>query len=180
VAIEPRLKERALTVNGVSKAYAMTGWRIGYAGRPKPLIRAMAVIQSQATSCPCSVSQAASVEALNGPQDFLAERRESFRRRRDLVVSGLNAIDGIDCRTPEGAFYTFAGCEGLIGRTTPSGERIETDADFTDYLLEEANVAVVPGSAFGLSPYFRISYATSEAELEEALRRIAEVCTRLA
>ena len=180
VAIEPRLKERALTVNGVSKAYAMTGWRIGYAGGPKPLIRAMAVIQSQATSCPCSVSQAASVEALNGPQDFLAERRESFRRRRDLVVSGLNAIDGIDCRTPEGAFYTFAGCEGLIGRTTPSGERIETDADFTDYLLEEANVAVVPGSAFGLSPYFRISYATSEAELEEALRRIAEVCTRLA
>ncbi len=180
VAIEPRLKERTLTVNGVSKAYAMTGWRIGYAGGPKPLIRAMAVIQSQATSCPCSVSQAASVEALNGPQDFLAERRESFRRRRDLVVSGLNAIDGIDCRTPEGAFYTFAGCEGLIGRTTPSGDRIETDADFTDYLLEEANVAVVPGSAFGLSPYFRISYATSEAELEEALRRIAEVCTRLA
>lgn len=180
VAVEPRLKERALTVNGVSKAYAMTGWRIGYAGGPKPLIKAMAVIQSQATSCPCSVSQAASVEALNGPQDFLAERRESFRRRRDLVVSGLNAIPGIDCRTPEGAFYTFAGCAGLIGRTTPSGKRIETDADFTDYLLEEANVAVVPGSAFGLSPYFRISYATSEAELEEAVRRIAEACTRLA
>jgi aspartate aminotransferase len=179
VAIEPRLKERALTVNGVSKAYAMTGWRIGYAGGPKPLIKAMAVIQSQATSCPCSVSQAASVEALNGPQDFLAERRESFRRRRDLVVSGLNAIDGIDCRTPEGAFYTFAGCGGLIGRATPSGKRIETDADFTDYLLEEANVAVVPGSAFGLSPYFRISYATSEAELEEALRRIGEACARL-
>lgn len=179
VAIEPRLKERALTVNGVSKAYAMTGWRIGYAGGPKPLIKAMAVIQSQATSCPCSVSQAASVEALNGPQDFLAERRDSFRRRRDLVVAGLNAIDGIDCRTPEGAFYTFAGCGGLIGRTTPSGKRIETDADFTDYLLEEANVAVVSGSAFGLSPYFRISYATSEAELEEALRRIAKACTRL-
>lgn len=178
-AIEPRLKDRTLTINGVSKAYAMTGWRIGYAGGPKALIRAMAVIQSQATSCPSSVSQAASVEALNGPQDFLKDRQASFKRRRDLVVSGLNAIDGIDCRTPEGAFYTFAGCAELIGKVTPRGKRIETDADFTEYLLEDAHVAVVPGSAFGLSPYFRISYATSEAELREALKRITEACSRL-
>ncbi|MBX3583102.1 MAG: pyridoxal phosphate-dependent aminotransferase [Rhizobiaceae bacterium] len=179
VAVEPRLKDRALTINGVSKAYAMTGWRIGYAGGPRALIRAMAVIQSQATSCPCSISQAASVEALNGPQDFLAERRASFRSRRDLVVSKLNAIPGIDCRTPEGAFYTFASCAGLIGLATSSGKRIDTDSDFTDYLLEEAHVAVVPGSAFGLSPYFRISYATSAAELEEALRRIEIACRQL-
>ncbi len=179
VAIEPKLKARTLTINGVSKAYAMTGWRIGYAGGPKALIRAMAVIQSQATSCPSSVSQAASVEALNGPQHVLKERQESFRRRRDLVVAALNAIPGIDCRTPEGAFYTFAGCTGLIGKVTPGGRRIETDADFTDYLLEDAHVAVVPGSAFGLSPYFRISYATSEGELKEALTRIATACAKL-
>lgn len=178
-ALEPRLKGRTLTVNGVSKAYAMTGWRIGYAGGPKALIKAMSVIQSQSTSCPSSVSQAAAVEALNGSQDFLVERRESFRRRRDLVVSGLNAIDGISCRTPEGAFYTFAGCGGLIGRTTPKGRRIENDSDFTDYLLEDALVAVVPGSAFGLSPYFRISYATSDAKLEDALQRIAAACAAL-
>lgn len=179
VAIEPQLRERTLTINGVSKAYAMTGWRIGYAGGPKALIKAMAVIQSQATSCPSSVSQAASVEALNGPQGFLKERQESFRHRRDLVVAALNAIPGIDCRTPEGAFYTFAGCGGLIGRTTPGGKVLETDADFTDYLLQDAHVAVVPGSAFGLSPFFRISYATSEAELKEALKRIADACARL-
>lgn len=179
VALEPRLRARALTINGVSKAYAMTGWRIGYAGGPRDLIKAMAVIQSQATSCPSSISQAASVEALNGPQDFLKERQESFRRRRDLVVSALNAIPGLTCRTPEGAFYTFASCAGLIGRTTPAGRSIATDADFTDYLLEKAHVAVVPGEAFGLSPYFRISYATSEAELTEALERIAAACGRL-
>ena len=179
-AIEPRLKERTLTINGVSKAYAMTGWRIGYIGGPKAVIKAMAVIQSQATSCPSSVSQAASVEALNGPQGFLKERQESFRQRRDLVVAALNAIPGIDCRTPEGAFYTFAGCAGLIGKKTPSGKVIETDTDFTDYLLQEAHVAVVPGSAFGLSPFFRISYATSEAELKEALQRIAQACASLA
>ena len=179
VALEPRLKARTLTVNGVSKAYAMTGWRIGYAGGPKALIKAMSVIQSQSTSCPSSVSQAAAVEALNGRQDVLAERRESFRRRRDLVVSALNAIDGITCRTPEGAFYTFAGCGGLIGRTTPKGRRIESDSGFADYLLEDALVAVVPGSAFGLSPYFRISYATSEAELEEAVQRIATAAAAL-
>lgn len=178
-AIEPRLKERMLTINGVSKAYAMTGWRIGYAGGPKALIKAMAVIQSQATSCPSSLSQAASVEALNGPQDFLKERQLSFRHRRDLVVARLNAIEGLECRTPEGAFYTFSSCAGIIGKVTPKGKRIEADHDFTDYLLEDAHVAVVPGSAFGLSPFFRISYATSEAELVEALDRIACACAAL-
>lgn len=176
VALEPRLKERTLTINGVSKAYAMTGWRIGYAGGPKSLIRSMAVIQSQATSCPCSVSQAAAVEALNGPQSFLKERRDDFQRRRDIVVSGLNAIDGLECRTPEGAFFTFAGCSGVLGKVTPNGRRLTTDSDFTDYLLEEALVAVVPGSAFGLSPFFRISYAISEAELVEAIGRISRAC----
>ncbi len=179
VAIEPSLKSRTLTVNGVSKAYAMTGWRIGYAGGPKALIKAMAVIQSQATSCPCSVSQAAAVAALNGPQDFLEGRKASFQRRRDLVVSRFNAIEGLDCLVPEGAFYTFSGCAGILGTTTPSGESIETDADFCAYLLDEAHVAVVPGSAFGLSPYFRISYATSEADLIEALDRIERACAAL-
>ncbi|PDT83496.1 pyridoxal phosphate-dependent aminotransferase [Sinorhizobium sp. BJ1] len=177
--LEPSLKERTLTVNGVSKAYAMTGWRIGYAGGPRALIKAMAVVQSQATSCPSSVSQAASIAALNGRQDFLKERTASFRRRRDLVVSGLNAIDGLDCRAPEGAFYTFSGCAGMLGKATPEGKRIETDTDFCAYLLEDAHVAVVPGSAFGLSPFFRISYATSEGELKEALTRIAAACARL-
>ncbi|WDZ76494.1 pyridoxal phosphate-dependent aminotransferase [Ensifer adhaerens] len=177
--LEPRLKDRTLTVNGVSKAYAMTGWRIGYAGGPRDLIKAMAVVQSQATSCPSSVSQAASVAALTGPQEFLKERTASFQHRRDLVVSGLNAIDGLDCRVPEGAFYTFSGCAGMLGKVTPSGKRIETDTDFCAYLLDDAHVAVVPGSAFGLSPFFRISYATSEAELKEALTRIADACARL-
>ncbi len=179
VAIEPSLKSRTLTVNGVSKAYAMTGWRIGYAGGPKALIKAMAVIQSQATSCPCSVSQAAAVAALNGPQEFLSDRKASFQRRRDLVVNRLNAIEGLECLVPEGAFYTFSGCAGILGTTTPSGKPIETDADFCAYLLDEAHVAVVPGSAFGLSPYFRISYATSEADLVEALDRIERACADL-
>ncbi len=179
VAITPSLKSRTLTVNGVSKAYAMTGWRIGYAGGPKALIKAMAVIQSQATSCPSSISQAAAVAALNGPQDFLEGRKASFQRRRDLVVNRLNAIDGLDCLIPEGAFYTFSGCAGVLGTTTPSGKMIETDADFCAYLLDEAHVAVVPGSAFGLSPYFRISYATSEADLVEALDRIERACAAL-
>ena len=178
-ALEPRLKNRILTVNGVSKAYAMTGWRIGYAGGPRELIKAMAVVQSQATSCPSSISQAASVAALNGPQDFLVERKASFQRRRDLVVAGLNAIEGLDCRVPEGAFYTFSGCAGVLGKSTPSGKRLETDTDFCAYLLEDANVAVVPGSAFGLSPFFRISYASAESELKEALTRIADACAKL-
>ncbi len=179
VALEPRLKDRALTINGVSKAYAMTGWRIGYAGGPKSLIKAMAVIQSQATSCPCSVSQAAAIAALSGPQDFLKERQDSFKHRRDLVVGRLNAIPGLECRTPEGAFYTFSGCAGVLNKVTPKGKTLLTDADFTAYLLEEAHVAVVPGSAFGLSPFFRISYATSEAELIEALDRIERACSAL-
>jgi aspartate aminotransferase len=179
VAIEPRLKKRTLTVNGVSKAYAMTGWRIGYAGGPEALIKAMAIIQSQATSCPSSVSQAASIEALSGPQDLLSSRRDSFSSRRNLVVSRLNDIDGLNCRVPEGAFYAFPGCAGVLGKTTPSGKKLEADQDFADYLLEEAHVAVVPGSAFGLSPYFRISYATSEAELVEALDRIERACAAL-
>jgi aspartate aminotransferase len=178
-ALEPRLKNRTLTVNGVSKAYAMTGWRIGYAGGPRELIKAMAVVQSQATSCPSSISQAAAVEALTGPQDFLKERTASFQRRRDLVVAALNAIEGLDCRVPEGAFYTFSGCAGMLGKTTPGGKRIGTDTDFCAYLLEDAHVAVVPGSAFGLSPFFRISYATSEAELRAALERIAKACAAL-
>ncbi|MBM7046202.1 pyridoxal phosphate-dependent aminotransferase [Rhizobium lusitanum] len=179
VALEPALKQRTLTINGVSKAYAMTGWRIGYAGGPKALIKAMAVIQSQATSCPSSISQAAALEALNGPQELLKERRESFQKRRDFVVSRLNEIDGLSCRTPKGAFYTFASCAGVLGKKTPKGNTINTDADFTDYLLQEAHVAVVPGSAFGLSPFFRISYATSEAELMEALDRISRACAEL-
>lgn len=179
VALEPRLKQRTLTINGISKAYAMTGWRIGYAGGPKALIKAMAVIQSQATSCPCSVSQAAAIAALNGPQDFLKERQVSFKHRRDLVVARLNAIPGLECRVPEGAFYTFSGCAGVLDRVTPKGKLLSTDTDFTDYLLEEAHVAVVPGSAFGLSPFFRISYATSEAELVEALNRIERACAAL-
>ena len=171
--VEPELQSRILTVNGVSKAYAMTGWRIGYAAGPGELIRAMAVVQSQSTSCPCSISQAAAVEALNGPQDFLAERQRSFAERRDLVVDALNRIDGIDCRSPKGAFYTFASCAGLLHRKTPAGDPIESDTDFCRLLLEQAGVAVVPGSAFGLSPFFRISYATSKQELGEALDRIA-------
>ncbi|MAY61901.1 MAG: aspartate aminotransferase [Rhizobiales bacterium] len=178
-ALEPRLKSRILTVNGVSKAYAMTGWRIGYAGGPRDLIKAMAVVQSQSTSCPSSVSQAAALAALTGPQDILAERRESFRERRNLVVTALNNIPGLTCRVPEGAFYAFAGCAGIIGRIKPDGASIASDRDFTDYLLETAHVAVVPGSAFGLSPYFRISYATAKSELGEALNRIAEACCRL-
>jgi aspartate aminotransferase len=173
VAVEPALKERTLIVNGVSKSYAMTGWRIGYGAGPRPLIAAMAVVQSQSTTNPASISQAAAVEALNGPQEILKERRVSFERRRDLVVKALNAIPGITCRKPEGAFYTFASCAGVMGRKTPSGQVLESDADFCRYLLEEHDVAVVPGSIFGLAPYFRISYATAEAELRTAMTRIA-------
>lgn len=178
-AIEPGLKARTLTINGVSKAYAMTGWRIGYAAGPRPLIQAMAVVQSQSTSCPCSISQAAAVQALNGPQHIVQERRALFEARRDLVVAALNTIDGISCRVPEGAFYTFASCGGLLGRTTPDGKLIGSDKDFAEYLLRAVGVAVVPGSAFGLAPYFRISYATSVSELEDACRRIASACAAL-
>jgi len=177
--VEPRLKARTLTINGLSKAYAMTGWRIGYAGGPKELIGAMAVVQSQSTSNPCSVSQAAAIEALDGPQDVLAERRRSFQARRDLVVDGLNAIDGLSCRRPEGAFYTYASCAGVLGRVTPGGRKLETDADFCQYLLHEHDVAVVPGTVFGLAPYFRISYATSQAQLQAALERIGRAVAQL-
>ena len=178
-AIEPRLRHRILTVNGVSKAYAMTGWRIGYAGGPSALIGAMAIVQSQSTSCASSISQAAAVEALNGPQDIVRDHCRSFQTRRDLVVSALNGISGITCRVPEGAFYTFASCAGLIGKKKPDDGIIESDTAFAEYLLRAVGVAVVPGSAFGLAPYFRISYATSTAELEEACRRIAAASGRL-
>ena len=178
-AVEPRLKERCLTINGVSKAYAMTGWRIGYAGGPAALIAAMAVIQGQATSCASSVSQAAAVAALNGPQDILQERLASFQARRDLVVDGLNAIPGLSCPRPEGAFYAFASCAGVLGRRTPAGDLLQSDADFCAYVLDHHDVAMVPGRAFGLSPYFRISYATSEAELRQALTRLGHAVAQL-
>lgn len=178
-ALEPRLRERTLTINGVSKAYAMTGWRLGYAGGPKTLIQAMASVQSQVTSCPCSVSQAAAIAALDGPQDIVRERCELFRERRDLVVDALNAVPGLSARRPEGAFYVYASCAGVLGRRTPGGEVIDSDTTFARYLMDEGGVAVVPGSAFGLAPYFRVSYATSHEVLEEACRRIAEATQRL-
>jgi aspartate aminotransferase len=179
LTVEPALRSRCLMVNGVSKAYAMTGWRIGYGAGPVALIRAMAVVQSQATSNPTSIAQAAAVEALNGPQEGLVAQAASFRERRDLVVAALNHIHGIACRVPEGAFYTFASCKGVIGAVTPQGQRLETDRDFCSWLLETVHVAMVPGAAFGLSPYFRISYATSKEELQEALRRITTACAQL-
>ena len=179
VQVEPRLKDRTLTVNGVSKAYAMTGWRIGYAGGPKELIRAMGIIQSQSTSNPSSVSQAAAVAALNGDLGFLAERNAVYRQRRDLVVDQLNRAPGLRCHRPEGAFYVYPSCAGVIGRTTAKGVRLGTSADFAAALLEDEGVAVVHGTAFGLDPYFRISYATSTQLLEEACRRIIRFCEGL-
>lgn len=177
--VEPQLFDRTLSVNGISKAYAMTGWRIGYAGGPADLIKAMAKVQSQSTSNPSSVSQAAAVAALNGDQSFLAERNEVFVQRRDMVVSMLNQAQGIECLTPEGAFYVYPSCEGCIGKVTPEGKTIENDEDFVTYLLESEGVACVMGSAFGLSPYFRISYATSTEALEEACMRIQKACSNL-
>ena len=173
VQVEPRLRDRTLTLNGVSKAYAMTGWRIGYAGGPAELIAAMRKVQSQSTTCPASLSQWAAVAALEGPQDYIAKAGAAFRRRRDMVVVRLNAIPGIDCPLPEGAFYVYPSIAGLIGRTTAGGRRIDTDQDFTDALLEEQGVAAVFGAAFGLSPHFRVSYAASDAALEDACTRIA-------
>ena len=175
----PDLYDRTLTVNGVSKAYAMTGWRIGYAGGPAWLIKAMAKLQSQSTSNPSSISQAAAVAALNGPQDFLVERNAAFERRRDLVVSMLNDTPGLECPTPEGAFYVYPDASGVIGKTTPKGQVIETDEDLIAYFLDEAQVAAVHGAAFGLSPAFRISYATSEELLTEACTRIQRACSAL-
>jgi len=177
--VEPRLYERTLTMNGVSKAYAMTGWRIGYCGGPKPLIRAMAKLQSQSVSNASSVSQWAAVEALNGPQDCIPKFQKAFEERRDLVVSMLNQARGIECPKPEGAFYVYPSVGKLIGTSAPSGRRIDADEDFASELLEGEGVAVVHGAAFGLSPFFRISYATSNDVLEEACRRIQRFCANL-
>ncbi|MGB0086426.1 MAG: pyridoxal phosphate-dependent aminotransferase [Rhodomicrobiaceae bacterium] len=177
--VEPGLYERTLTMNGVSKAYAMTGWRIGYAGGPEVLIKAMTKLQSQTTSNAASISQWASVEALNGPQGFLKDRAKVFKDRRDLVVSMLNQSHGISCPTPEGAFYVYPSCKGCIGKTSAKGKPIKTDEDFVTALLEEAGVAVVQGAAFGLSPFFRISYATSTQALEESCSRIQRFCAEL-
>lgn len=177
--VEPRLYARTLTCNGVSKAYAMTGWRIGYAAGPEALIAAMRKVQSQTTSNPCSISQWAALEALEGPQAFLQDNQTLFKGRRDLVVAGLNAIDGITCPIPEGAFYVYPSIAGLIGKTTPGGKVLATDEDFAIALLEDTGVAAVFGAAFGLSPNFRISYATSETQLSEACTRIAQFCERL-
>ena len=175
----PELYDRTLTMNGASKAYAMTGWRIGYAGGPAWLIKAMADLQSQSTSNPCSISQYAVLAALNGPQDFLRERNVAFRERRDLVVAMLNDAPGLSCPTPEGAFYVYPDATGLMGKTTPKGKKIETDADLIDYFLDDYLVAAVHGGAFGLSPGFRISYATSSDILREACTRIQAACAAL-
>ncbi|HEY8440486.1 MAG TPA: pyridoxal phosphate-dependent aminotransferase [Xanthobacteraceae bacterium] len=177
--VEPRLYERTLTVNGLSKTYCMTGWRIGYAGGPEPLIKAMAMIQSQSTSNPSAVSQWAGVEALEGPQDFIAEHNAIFKERRDLCVSMLNQARGIQCPKPEGAFYVFPSCAGTMGRVAPSGSKLESDEDFVTELLEAEGVAVVQGTPFGFGPAFRISYATKTEYLEEACRRIQRFCGNL-
>ncbi len=174
--VEPGLYDRTLTMNGVSKAYAMTGWRIGYAAGPEPLIKLMAKVMSQSTSNPSSISQYAAVEALNGPQDFIKPNARLFQERRDLVVSMLNQAKGLKCPTPEGAFYVYPSCEGLIGKTAPSGRVISSDQDFANELLEAEGVAVVFGEAFGLSPFFRISYATANSVLEDACGRIQRFC----
>ena len=177
--VEPALFDRTLTMNGVSKAYCMTGWRIGYAAGPDKLIRAMEMVQGQQTSGACSIAQWAALEALAGPQDFLPGFREAFERRRDLVVSMLNQARGLSCPTPEGAFYVYPSCQGALGRKAPSGKTIETDEDFVSELLEAEGVAVVHGSAFGLGPNFRISYAAADETLEEACRRIQRFCAEL-
>ncbi len=177
--IEPALYERTLTINGTSKAYCMTGWRIGYAGGPEPLIKAMAMVQSQSTTNPAAVSQWAAVEALNGPQDFIARHNKVFKERRDLVVSMLNQTKGLKCPMPEGAFYVYPSCAGAIGKIASTGKTLATDEDFVTELLEAEGVAVVQGTAFGLGPAFRISYATKTEDLEEACRRIQRFCGNL-
>jgi aspartate aminotransferase len=177
--VEPKLKNRVVTVNGASKAYAMTGWRVGYCGGPKDLIAAMNNVHGQATGGICTVSQAAAVAVLDGPQDYLKQRADIYRDRRDLVVKLLNQIPGITCHKPEGAFYVFPNIAGCIGKTTKGGRRLETDADFISALLEEQHVAAVPGGAYGMSPYFRISYATDTESLKEGCRRIASFCEGL-
>ena len=177
--VEPGLFDRTLTINGVSKVYAMTGWRLGYGAGPADLIRAMTVIQSQSSTHTSSISQAASVEALNGSQDFVEPHNRMFRQRRDLVVAMLNRTRGVSCPTPEGAFYVYPSCAGMIGRTAPNGTVIADDSDFCTYLLDSEGVAVVPGAAFGMSPYFRISYAVSTEVLTEACGRIQRACAAL-
>ncbi|MDC3174762.1 pyridoxal phosphate-dependent aminotransferase [Candidatus Pelagibacter sp.] len=173
------LKERVLTMNGVSKAYSMTGWRIGYAAGPKEIIKAIAKIQSQSTTNPSSISQAASVEALSGTQDFIKKRADSFQERRDFVVKALNDIDGIECLNPDGAFYVFPSCKGLMGKKDTNGKEIKSDTDFVESLLENSGIAVVQGSAFGLQGFFRISYATSMNNLKKALEKISSFCKNL-
>ena len=178
-SVEPKLKDRCLTLNGVSKSYCMTGWRLGYCGAPKEIIAAMNKIQSQSTTSTSSISMAASVEALNGSQDFIDEHNQAFVRRRDLVVNLLNQIDGLSCLTPQGAFYVYPSCAGVIGRVTPDGQKISNDEDFMSYLLESEGIAGVHGAAFGLSPYFRLSYATSDEILTDACARIKRACEQL-
>lgn len=175
----PDLKDRTLTMNGLSKSYCMTGWRVGYAAGPSNVINAMNKVQSQNVSSTASISMAASVEALNGDQSFISSNNESFLRRRNLVVKNLNETPGLSCRTPEGAFYVFASCKGVLGKKTESGKILNTDGDFMDYLLEDVGVAGVQGSAFGLEGFFRISYATSDSILEDACQRIKNACSRL-
>ena len=178
-SVEPKLKDRCLTLNGVSKSYCMTGWRLGYCGAPKEIIAAMNKIQSQSTTSTSSISMAASVEALNGSQDFIDEHNQAFVRRRDLVVNLLNQIDGLSCLTPQGAFYVYPSCAGVIGKQTPEGKKISNDEDFMSYLLESEGIAGVHGAAFGLSPYFRLSYATSDETLKDACARIKRACEKL-
>ncbi len=179
VEIAPDLQDRTLTCNGVSKAYCMTGWRIGYATGPKPLIKGIAKIQSQSTTNPNTIAQYAALAALNGPVDFLADNNAAFVRRRNFVLSRLNSIDGLQCSLPDGAFYVYPSCAGVIGKKTPDGTLIETDSDYVTYLLEAEGVACVQGTAFGLSPYFRISYATSDTLLDDALNRIERATIKL-
>ena len=178
-SIEPSLKNRCLTLNGVSKSYCMTGWRLGYCGASKEIIAAMNKIQSQSTTSTSSITMAAAVEAISGPQDFIIDHNNKFLRRRDLVVNKLNQIDGIKCSKPAGAFYVYPNCEGILGKETPNGKKISSDEDFMTFLLEDQGVAGVHGSAFGLSPYFRLSYATSDDILEDACNRIQTACSKL-
>ena len=178
-SVEPLLKNRCLTLNGVSKSYCMTGWRLGYCGAPKEIITAMNKIQSQSTTSTSSITMAAAVEAITGPQDFILDHNKKFLKRRDLVVKKLNEIDGITCSNPDGAFYVYPNCLGILGKETSNGNKISSDEDFMKYLLEDQGVAGVHGSAFGLSPYFRLSYATSDDILEDACNRIQLACSKL-
>ena len=178
-SVEPVLKDRCLTLNGVSKSYCMTGWRLGYCGAPKEIIAAMNKIQSQSTTSTSSITMAAAVEAISGPQDFIIDHNNKFLKRRDLVLNKLNDIEGITCSKPEGAFYVYPNCQGILGKISPDGKKISNDEDFMTYLLEDQGVAGVHGSAFGLSPYFRLSYATSDDILEDACNRIQIACSKL-